>query len=500
MRVLTEAADTASNVAQAVLLGSTIALMSSNPAAAFVISQVISTFTLLSLLNGPRMVLPDAVFTSLMSVKLIDLGLQDGFDEYAEDPQEVPISDTTDRLDVRVSIIKNAGEDLVFLIILLGINLVFTASSKLFLHLSKQPEGSWSRKVANFVGKSYGVPYFAAEVDSSAMELLTFVWANLFYASTGSGAAKLSVALSTGLLALYLGLAWLDWKVARGLAPQLKDVNNSQEGSLLEKASIQPSWLGSLAFLWEGHSSTVSHIALYSPLIGLCRAVLSTGAVLGLARAGVSQLIVFGVIELGYIFVMLKWRWKDSTLDHWFFVIMEAWDMCYLVAKLVSWANMSDEYRQVTMGTILSWIILSKLIFAACYCVLTLMREIFFAIKNLIARRKRTGVSSHDSSKVELEQATIEQSKNTSTLVVKRGSASEVEMKVQTQADSINPFSREPSPAKRVTPVFMTKSSSSSKPEAASPMRVKYPNHYSAKGRQRVIPIQTSEGGAWSFV
>lgn len=121
--------------------------MAANPATAFVISQVISTFTLLSLLNGPRMVLPDAVFTSLMSVKLIDLGLQDRFDEYAEDPQEVPISDTTDRLDVRVSIIKNAGEDLVFLAILLGINLIFTSASKLFLHLSKRSKahgrGRW---------------------------------------------------------------------------------------------------------------------------------------------------------------------------------------------------------------------------------------------------------------------------------------------------------------------------------------------------------------------
>ena len=62
---------------------------------------------------------------------------------------------------------------------------------------------------------------------------------------------------------------------------------------------------------------------------------------------------------------------------------MELWNLGYLVAKLVSWANMSDEYRQVTVGTILAWIILSKLVAAVLYVIFTLLKLIFETIKRM---------------------------------------------------------------------------------------------------------------------
>ena len=384
---ITETTTTVSNVAQAVLLGSTVALMSTNPAAAFVISQVISTFTLLSLLNGPMLRLPDAVFTSLMNVKLIDLGLQNGFDDYAEDPEETPISETTDRLDVRVSIIKNAGEDLVFLSIILGLTCFLTVVSTIFLRVVKTPPTSWARKTAEFVRKNYGFSYFSAEIDSSAMELLTFVWANLFYTSTSSGAAGWAVVLACIVLAIYMAFACCYWKIAQGVSRQLKTLDTVSEGNLLEKVTVQPQALENFRFLWEGHQISVSWVAVHSPLIGLARAVLSTAAVLAFARLGIAQLVVFGVIEVAYIAVMLKWRWKEDSKEHWFEVLMEFWNLSYLMAKFFTWAEMTDDYRQVTMGTILSWIILSKLLVAALYCVIVLVTQI---VKMILRSRKRT--------------------------------------------------------------------------------------------------------------
>ena len=446
-QALQSAASATSQAAGAVALVGSLALMTTNPGAAFVVSSVISTFTLLSLLNGPKLILLDATFQSLMSVKLIDLKLQRSFDETVEtqeaaDPSQ--ISETAASVGVGVSIFLNYGEDLVWLGCVLSIGLLLLVLHVIVRRLSvtkiqqtsqlestnlphsQDPELARSQgqdsdgipknedstdhsefaenstgkggillRVTGYLVSTFGPVCFFAETEASAVELFTYVCAQLMFVPSAVTVHRVGVVLAVAVLLYYAVFAFLlsrlglavrrrltEAQVAAGYGPDEEppepdtDDQSQTHRLLSEQISLETVPLPLLHFVYEAHKADPSTVAVWSPLIGLSRSFVSAAVVLGLARSGVSQVVVLLVVQSVYVCGVVRWRVKSDAVDHWMDVLMETWSLGYIVGRLASWRETGEEERQ-QMGGVLAWVVMAKVYAAVGYVFLKSIQQLW---------------------------------------------------------------------------------------------------------------------------
>ena len=386
---------------------------------------------LLGLLNGPRLVLLESTFKNLMGVKLIDLKLQASFDRWVEsDEGKFPseLSETASGVGVRIPILLNYGEDLVWLggllgvgMIILGLHLLVRRRSKVGLDRTTKSKKTDSHdesnsedhqeqeeknekhkrqqgvllRVTGYLVSTFGPVFFFAETEASAVELFTYVCAQLMFVPSAVTVHRVGVVLAVAVLLYYAVFAFLlsrlglavrrrltEAQVAAGYGPDEEppepdtDDQSQTHRLLSEQISLETVPLPLLHFVYEAHKADPSTVAVWSPLIGLSRSFVSAAVVLGLARSGVSQVVVLLVVQSVYVCGVVRWRVKSDAVDHWMDVLMETWSLGYIVGRLASWRETGEEERQ-QMGGVLAWVVMAKVYAAVGYVFLKSIQQLW---------------------------------------------------------------------------------------------------------------------------
>lgn len=222
-------------------------------------------------------------------------------------------------------------------------------------------------KIILFVGKSYGLNYFFAGIDSQSLQMMSYCMIQIVFG--GVYTVPLLIGMFVGLIlvsiCLLLGIAYAFMAIrAKKL---IYDLNKSPKpptraekakATFPELIDMTQTKYRHICFVYEPLKYTEEMYKLLYPCVNIIRSVMVSVFLAGFANSNLGQLLPIFFVELVYFVYIAKCFMKKSIFEYIFDCGISLLCIVFIIIKLITLLPMSEIKRQSTFGNIIGWLLL----------------------------------------------------------------------------------------------------------------------------------------------
>jgi hypothetical protein len=265
-----------------------------------------------------------------------------------------------------------------------------------------------------FVGlrETYGVTFFIVKLEATQLDYLTITMLN--YWNFDQGLVEMYGLIVALLLSLfYIMLGYHAYRFAANLWSILrresvtnldqshnKDiVSQNQTSSIsdrLEQTTLEERYLvhfeshnkDGISFMWENVRIPDTLSALYLPLAVLGRSFLLAIAIVVLSSSPLIQIITAAIIELCYLYYIIKYNIKASKADFIATVVGQLLLILFLVLKCFTIPEFfSEKINQNVFGNTMGWIVIAYGLVGILFAIYSLCLALWISIKKVFGSK-----------------------------------------------------------------------------------------------------------------
>ena len=393
---------------------SMIALMSSNPPVALILSRFAADLFLLSLLNSPSLVYPNYILDQAKNFRLIPFDIRNPFQTLA-DQDDCEVFELWQNRDLDCSIFANYGQDLLILCATLVLNLLFIAAFNWLKRCQKKlPKAVQPRQLSAakppLKGPSINVAFTIDTLEGCKVELLCVIMIHLthmkmnFSMIIGSLICGFVLVCYAAVEYCRLKWVWGVWRLLESAQPlRLEDRSLGLKGL----PGVAGLGYASVTGAFEDFAVPERREQLLLPVFQSARSLLLALAVVGLARLGPLQLSLALLVESGHFCLLVAHPAKLRPLENRLAAAVSLLNVFYLLLVLAA-AGLTGRVwlQQAVLG-----------LAAACVLLLVALLNTLFVLASLLLlvlklfrtspspdnnNNNKTKVAAQDDSKLEL--------------------------------------------------------------------------------------------------